>query len=91
MSCPRCGHDLGHSASCSEFEALFFEGGSRLHLSRFDSEDYRERRRAREEEAAREIFQAVRNARGLPLYHKALITIGVAAAVVGWPKSEENR
>lgn len=88
MICPRCGHELGHSAACSEFAAFPLEA-PRLAARTFDFEADRLRRRRREEEAAREIFQAIRNARGLPIYHKALITIGVAAAVVGWPREEK--
>jgi len=56
---------------------------------RADLEEMARAARARlRESCAVDIFTAL-NATSLPLYHKALITIGVAAAVVGWPKDSE--
>lgn len=44
-----------------------------------------ERRKARRLQAAADIFAALRCASGLSLYHRALITIGVAAAALDYP------
>lgn len=50
-----------------------------------EREAARDRWKARRFEAAADIFNSLRWASGLSLYHRSLITIGVAAAALDYP------